>query len=103
MLSGRETAEGWEDERNRPSVVYNEDYAQIGITRSADGICGWERHPQNPVIAPDPGAWDSEACYKPYAVYDGEKWMLWYNGRTKALEQIGVAVHQGYDLGFYNI
>lgn len=79
---------------------YNEDYAQIGIARSADGIHGWERHPQNPVIAPDLGAWDSEACYKPYALYDGEKWLLWYNGRTETLEQIGAAVHQGYDLGF---
>ncbi len=79
---------------------HNEDYAQIGIARSADGISGWERHPQNPIIAPDPGAWDSEACYKPYTIYDGEKWMLWYNGRTKTLEQIGTAVHEGYELGF---
>lgn len=78
----------------------NEDYAQIGIARSKDGITGWQRHPLNPMIAPDENAWDAEACYKPYAVFDGEKWLLWYNGRRDCLEQIGTAVHYGYDLGF---
>ena len=78
----------------------NEDYAQIGIARSKDGILGWERHPQNPIIAPDSSGWDAEACYKPYAIYDGEKWLLWYNGRKGCLEQIGVVTHVGYDLGF---
>ena len=33
-------------------------------------------------------------------IYDGEKWLLWYNGRQGAVEQIGVAVHRGRDLGF---
>lgn len=79
---------------------YDEDYAQIGIARSADGITDWQRHPMNPIIAPTPGGFDSEACYKPYAIYDGEKWLLWYNGRTGTLEQIGVAVHAGHDLEF---
>ena len=44
--------------------------------------------------------WDEHACYKPYAVYDGRKWLLWYNGRRMDLEQIGVAMHEGEDLGF---
>lgn len=79
---------------------YDEHYAQIGIARSKDGIMAWERHPMNPVIAPTPGAFDGEACYKPYAIFDGEKWMLWYNGRNGSLEQIGVAVHGGFDLNF---
>ncbi len=78
----------------------NEDYAQIGIARSKDGISGWERHPLNPIIAPDSDGWDAEACYKPYAIYDGEKWLLWYNGRKGCLEQIGVVTHAGHDLGF---
>ena len=78
----------------------NEDYAQIGMARSRDGVTGWERHPENPIIAPDPGRWDGEACYKPFVIYDGEKWLLWYNGRQGAVEQIGVAVHRGRDLGF---
>ena len=40
----------------------NEDYAQIGLAKSKDGVSGWMRHPENPIIAPDPGAWDGEAC-----------------------------------------
>lgn len=76
----------------------NVNYAQIGIAKSPDGLSDWYRLPENPVIAPDPGEWDGEACYKPFALYDGEKWMLWYNGRTGENEQIGVAVHEGYDL-----
>ena len=78
----------------------NEDYAQIGIARSADGINDWKRHPQNPIIAPSPGNWDAEACYKPYTIFDGSKWILWYNGRTGHFEQIGVAYHDGWDLEF---
>jgi len=79
---------------------HNEDYAQIGIARSSDGVHGWQRHPQNPIIAPTPGGWDAEACYKPFTLYDGEKWILWYNGRTAQFEQIGVAFHDGIDLNF---
>jgi hypothetical protein len=86
-------------------------HAQIGLTRSRDGITGWERHPANPIIrASTRGAandWDSNACYKPYAIFDGTKWLLWYNGRHGktdkdggGLEQIGVVVHEGEDLGF---
>jgi predicted GH43/DUF377 family glycosyl hydrolase len=76
----------------------NEDYAQIGIAVSNDGIRDWRRHPQNPIIAPTPGNWDGEACYKPFVLYDGEKWVLWYNGRNGSFEQIGVAFHDGIDL-----
>jgi len=76
----------------------NEDYAQIGIASSDDGIHNWQRHPQNPVIASTPDSWDGEACYKPFVLYDGEKWILWYNGRTGSFEQIGVAFHHGFDL-----
>lgn len=79
---------------------YDEHYAQIGIARSKNGISNWIKHPQNPVIAPNPGTFDGEACYKPYAIYDGKKWLLWYNGRNGTPEQIGVVTHEGYDLGF---
>ena len=75
------------------------DFAQIGIARSKDGISNWERHPQNPIIRPGAG-WDSSAVYKPYAIYDGKKWLLWYNGRREGVEQIGVVLHEGRDLGF---
>ncbi|HHW10821.1 MAG TPA: hypothetical protein GXX29_12690 [Firmicutes bacterium] len=74
----------------------------IGMARSFDGITNWERYKGNPIISPTEGAWDSEACYKPFALYDedSDSWLLWYNGRTGHLEQIGLVVHKGYDLGF---
>ena len=78
----------------------NEHYAQIGLARSKDGITGWERYPQNPVIAPDEGHWDQDACYKPYALKENSRWTLWYNGRSGSSEQIGMAVHEGLVLGF---
>lgn len=74
--------------------------AQIGIARSRDGIGGWERHPANPVVSPGLHQWDHDACYKPYAIFDGKKWLLWYNGRRGSVEQIGLATHDGEDLGF---
>jgi sucrose-6-phosphate hydrolase SacC (GH32 family) len=75
------------------------DYAQIGIARSKDGITNWVRNPSNPIIKPGPD-WDASAVYKPFAIYDGKQWLLWYNGRHDGVEQIGVAIHQGKSLGF---
>jgi predicted GH43/DUF377 family glycosyl hydrolase len=74
--------------------------AHIGIARSRDGLTDWQRLPGNPILQPEPGAWDAEANYKPFVIWDGERWYLWYNGRTASTEQIGLAVHQGEDLGF---
>jgi len=74
------------------------DHAQIGIARSSDGITAWQRHPANPIVRSGTGKWDDDACYKPYAIFDGRQWLLWYNGRRQALEQIGVAIHEGEDL-----
>ncbi len=76
------------------------DHAQIGLARSRDGITQWQRHPANPIIRPGNQKWDHDACYKPYAIFDGEKWLLWYNGRHEHLEQIGLVLHPGEDLGF---
>ena len=76
------------------------DHAQIGVARSRDGITGWRRHPANPIIRPGSGKWDQDAVYKPYAIFDGRKWLLWYNGRRGGVEQIGLATHEGEDLGF---
>lgn len=76
------------------------DHAQIGMARSKDGITNWVRHAGNPIIRPTPGGWDADACYKPYALYTGGHWMLWYNGRREHLEQIGLVLHRGEDLGF---
>ncbi|HZY89079.1 MAG TPA: hypothetical protein VFE78_29930 [Gemmataceae bacterium] len=76
------------------------DHAQVGLARSKDGVTGWERHRSNPVLRPGKGRWDADAVYKPYALFDGRRWLLWYNGRRGVVEQIGVATHDGEDLGF---
>ncbi len=60
----------------------------------------WRRHPANPIIRPGVGKWDEDAVYKPYAILDGQRWLLWYNGRRGGVEQIGLATHEGEDLGF---
>ena len=78
----------------------DEPTARICLARSKDGITHWQRHPANPIIFPGKDKWDHDACYKPYAIYDGAKWLLWYNGRHGSLEQIGVVEHRGEDLGF---
>ncbi|SPE58689.1 conserved exported hypothetical protein [Verrucomicrobia bacterium] len=76
------------------------DHAQIGLARSKNGLTGWQRLSANPIVRPDPEQWDHDACYKPYAIFDGTKWLLWYNGRHGGVEQIGVVLHEGRDLGF---
>ena len=76
--------------------------AQIGIARSRDGLTGWQRYSENPIIAPGDNTWDGDACYKPFAVYEKQpdRWLLWYNGWDASLEQIGLAIHEGKELGF---
>ena len=76
------------------------DHAQIGVARSRDGVTGWQRHPANPIIRPGENQWDADACYKPFAILDGGRWLLCYNGRRERVEQIGLAIHEGEDLGF---
>ena len=73
---------------------------QNGLACSRDGITNWQRHPANPIVRPDTNEWDHDACYKPAALFDGQCWLLWYNGRHGHLEQIGVALHEGEDLSF---
>jgi len=36
----------------------------------------------------------------PIAIFDGKQWLLWYNGRKRGVEQIGLALHEREDLGF---
>ena len=51
----------------------DEPHAQIGLARSRDGITNWQRHPANPIIRPGEDQWDHDACYKPYAIFDGSQ------------------------------
>jgi predicted GH43/DUF377 family glycosyl hydrolase len=76
------------------------DHGQIGVARSRNGITNWERHPENPIIRRGETGWDEVACYKPFAILEGDRWLLWYNGRGGGTEQIGLAVHEDVGLGF---
>ena len=74
------------------------DRAAIGLARSKNGITGWERYSQNPIIAPDKGKFDEKAVYKPYVMKNDTGWIMWYNGAMYipdseeiVREQIGVA------------
>jgi len=78
----------------------NIDFAQIGMARSKNGIDNWERFTGNPIISPINDTWDADACYKPFAIQEKNRWMLWYNGRNKSVEQIGLAIHKGSNLKF---
>lgn len=82
------------------------DKARINLARSRDGVTNWERHPENPILVGGrAGSWDCEAAYKPFAIYekDKDRWIMWYNGRRAYVEQIGVALHDGADLGFESL
>ena len=66
--------------------------ACICAARSKDGITGWTRVPENPLVTPTPGSWDEDSCYKPTVVRDETGlYHLWYNGRRKDFEYIGYA------------
>lgn len=73
--------------------------ARIFVAKSRDGINNWKRS-ANPIIRPSKIGFDSNACYKPSALYDKiqKKWMLWYNGRFKGKEYIGLATYNNYKI-----
>jgi len=72
--------------------------ATICLCRSRTGTGEWEQHPENPILRPDEGSWDHDACYKPSVCRSGSGLLLWYNGRRGAPEQIGLAVKKSLDL-----
>jgi hypothetical protein len=77
------------------------DTARICGAWSPDGLSRWRRFDCNPIVSPEPGKWDGDACYKPSVVFDkaNDRWLLWYNGRLKGPEYVGLAIHKGEDLG----
>lgn len=79
----------------------NIEESAICIAKSKNGIDGWARHPANPIITPgkNPLDWDYDAAYKPTVLQEANRWLLWYNGRRHEVEQIGLAIHPGLDLG----
>ena len=79
-----DTAAGWIKSGSSPVLgtcfdigFHDEHRAQIGIARSRDGINRWERHRANPIISPTKDRWDGDACYKPFAIFNGSQWLLW--------------------------
>ena len=74
--------------------------AYVGLARSRDGKTGWQRHPANPIIAGIDGSWDWSGICKVSVLEEPDGYRLWYNGCNRRFEEIGVAVHRGFDLGF---
>lgn len=74
--------------------------ARICAATSPDGITRWRRLTSNPLVSPEPGAWDADACYKPSVIFEPEqrRWRLWYNGRSGRAEYVGMATHEGIAL-----
>ena len=68
----------------------NVDNARICIAHSEDGI-SWTRDEANPILSPTKGGWDSDAVYKPCVIESEDKIFLYYNGRKKDHETIGIA------------
>lgn len=69
----------------------NVDVARICVAHSTDGII-WERDDENLLIAPSKDSWDSDATYKPAVLEKNGKLYMWYNGRRKHEEYIGLAI-----------
>ena len=69
------------------------DAACICAAQSENGLTCWKRCDFNPLISPDKGKWDADACYKPSALWEEnlKRWRIWYNGRSGATEYIGMA------------
>ncbi len=78
----------------------NIDKAQICMAHSENGITGWEKSSLNPIVVPESGKWDADACYKPSFLWNEKdnKWMLWYNGRCGHDEFIGYVTKKGREL-----
>lgn len=74
--------------------------ACICVAKSENGITQWERSPLNPLITPEEGKWDADACYKPTVIWNEKenKWMVWYNGRFTNKEYIGLAEYNKRNL-----
>lgn len=71
----------------------NTNVARIALAYSEDGVSSWYYKNEQPILSPGRGKWDSNAVYKPTLCVDqqGENVFLWYNGRKKHCERIGLA------------
>ena len=74
--------------------------ARIFVAKSKNGITDWIRKADKPIISPTKKSFDSEACYKPSAIWDeiNNRWLVYYNGRTKNKEYIGLYIYDKYNI-----
>ena len=89
---------------NNKYLMFYIGYSDINTVRifsaeSKDGINNWKRS-KNPIVFPTKNTFDSEACYKPAAFFNKKinKWMLYYNGRTKNKEYIGLVIKNSFKI-----
>ena len=94
-ISGEGIAEYQKLEKALPAINENDkvDGPQYDISFSSSGMC-W------PVTLPTFARPPANGATTPAASPLRSKWLLWYDGRRAPVEQIGVALHQGDDLGF---
>ena len=71
----------------------NVDVARICYATSKDGI-HWDRTDNNLLIAPSENGFDSDATYKPAVLEKGNRLYMWYNGRSRNEEYIGLATKE---------
>jgi beta-1,2-mannobiose phosphorylase / 1,2-beta-oligomannan phosphorylase len=81
--------------------------ATVNLARSKDGLTNWESSLENPIVAPffetiiwsgrEEHGWSCDSVYKPFVLYDkkSEQWLLWYNGRCRDWERIGLSTRRG--------
>lgn len=72
--------------------------SSIGLARSKNGITDWERHPDNPILAGTDGLWDHRGTCKASVLRGTNGYEMWYNGANDYGEQVGYAIHKGFDL-----
>ena len=66
-------------------------YLRIGYATSPDGI-SWTEYAGNPVLdVGEAGSWDDERVYKPYVIFDGSTYHMWYSGLDGTNTRIGYA------------
>ncbi len=54
-----------------------------GLVLSPDGITGWSKSPHNPVLGPDPGAWDGTDAGIGSVMLYKDTLHAWYDGGTR--------------------
>jgi predicted GH43/DUF377 family glycosyl hydrolase len=62
---------------------------RIGFAWSTDGIT-WTKHPGNPVLVPDSGAWDAYTTEGAFVLRENGMYKLWYTGMRTATSTWGI-------------